>query len=228
MEPALPLPLRLQLAHDPVPMEHFHVSDSISSFLTAYAARTGTHNAAAAAAASSNLDGDAATASASGSTGGVVAAQLTRLMNGLQGKIDYAAFSDLISSFNGNNTISSSSYTPSLDLGKAGSATAIAGSNGGGAHTTFSDDDNDETTLEAEAMEVEMEIPAEILESTGDGQGKESFSKNHELVQAQTPTFDDSLTQNSMNNNNLSQDSSLSPTKKSKKDKKNKKVKKEA
>ncbi|GAC74439.1 hypothetical protein PANT_11c00066 [Moesziomyces antarcticus T-34] len=81
MEPALPLPLRLELAHAPVSMDHTAVSESISSFLAQYAARTGTHN---------------ASEDAAGSTGGVVAAQLTRLMNGLAGKIDYDAFTAMI------------------------------------------------------------------------------------------------------------------------------------
>ncbi|EST09384.1 hypothetical protein PSEUBRA_000979 [Kalmanozyma brasiliensis GHG001] len=88
MEPALPLPLRLDVSHASVPTEHAAVSDAISHFLTSYAARTGTCNAA-----SSSAD-DTAT----GSTGGVVAAQLTRLMNGLAGKIDYDAFTLLTSS----------------------------------------------------------------------------------------------------------------------------------
>lgn len=87
MEPALPLPLRLDISHPSVPTEHAAVSDAISHFLTSYAARTGTSNAA-----SSSDD------TATGSTGGVVAAQLTRLMNGLAGKIDYDAFTLLTSS----------------------------------------------------------------------------------------------------------------------------------
>ncbi|KAI3475610.1 hypothetical protein L1887_62983 [Cichorium endivia] len=62
-------------------MDHTAVSESISSFLAQYAARTGTHN---------------ASEDAAGSTGGVVAAQLTRLMNGLAGKIDYDAFTAMI------------------------------------------------------------------------------------------------------------------------------------
>lgn len=83
MEPALPLPLRLNLTHSPVPTSHDQVSTSISNFLSSYAARTGTQNAA---------SSDDPSSSASGSTGGVVAAQLTRLMNGLSGKIDLDLF----------------------------------------------------------------------------------------------------------------------------------------
>lgn len=89
MEPALPLPLRLDVSHAPVAVDHTTVSESISLFLTSYAARTGTSNAA---------TDDASTAT--GSTGGVVAAQLTRLMNGLAGKIDYDAFANLVSGLN--------------------------------------------------------------------------------------------------------------------------------
>ncbi|SJX64882.1 uncharacterized protein SRS1_15311 [Sporisorium reilianum f. sp. reilianum] len=89
MEPALPLPLRLDLSFAPAaPIEHATVSDSISLFLSSYAARTGTSNAATT---------STEEPSAGASTGGVVAAQLTRLMNGLSGKIDYDAFTSLIS-----------------------------------------------------------------------------------------------------------------------------------
>ncbi|KAJ1022291.1 hypothetical protein NDA13_005202 [Ustilago tritici] len=88
MEPALPLPLRLDLTHSPVPASHESVSESISHFLSAYAARTGTQNAA------SSSD-DPSSSSSSASTGGVVAAQLTRLMNGLAGKIDHDIFANL-------------------------------------------------------------------------------------------------------------------------------------
>ncbi|SPC67812.1 uncharacterized protein UHOD_06913 [Ustilago sp. UG-2017b] len=88
MEPALPLPLRLDLTHSPVPTSHESVSESISHFLSAYAARTGTQNAA------SSSD-DPSSSSSSASTGGVVAAQLTRLMNGLARKIDHDIFANL-------------------------------------------------------------------------------------------------------------------------------------
>ncbi|KAJ1019547.1 hypothetical protein NDA18_006025 [Ustilago nuda] len=88
MEPALPLPLRLDLTHCPVSRSHECVSECISHFLSAYAARTGTQNAA------SSSD-DPSSSSSSASTGGVVAAQLTRLMNGLAGKIDHDIFANL-------------------------------------------------------------------------------------------------------------------------------------
>ncbi|KIS67324.1 uncharacterized protein UMAG_04424 [Mycosarcoma maydis] len=87
MEPALPLPLRLDLSHPAVPTDHTSVSHSISQFLSSYAARTGTSNSA------SHPD-----ETATSTTGGVVAAQLTRLMNGLAGKIDYDAFESLLTS----------------------------------------------------------------------------------------------------------------------------------
>ncbi|PWY99987.1 hypothetical protein BCV70DRAFT_200161 [Testicularia cyperi] len=87
MEPILPPPLRLQLSHEPVSVTHDEVSASISAFLSAYAARTGAQT-------SSNADDPSS--AATGSTGGVVASQLTRLMNGLAGKIDYDVFSKFV------------------------------------------------------------------------------------------------------------------------------------
>lgn len=87
MEPALPLPLRLDISHPPVSTSHSAVSSSIATFLSTYAARTGTQN-------TSSEDSSAS------STGGVVAAQLTRLMNGLQGRIDYDAFTSFITPSN--------------------------------------------------------------------------------------------------------------------------------
>ena len=87
MEPALPLPLRLDLSYStPTTLAHDDVAERISDFLASYAARTGTSNAA------SGTD----EAASSTTTGGVVAAQLTRLTNGLRGKIDYDAFTALL------------------------------------------------------------------------------------------------------------------------------------
>lgn len=97
MEPALPSPLRLRLEHAPTPASHEDVSASIQVFLAAYAARTGAQT-------STTDDPAAATGVGAGgsaaSTGGVVASQLTRLMNGLAGRIDYDAFAQLISGLN--------------------------------------------------------------------------------------------------------------------------------
>ncbi|SPO30855.1 uncharacterized protein UTRI_05523_B [Ustilago trichophora] len=197
MEPALPLPLRLQLSHAAIPMEHESVSESIASFLTSYAARTGTHNAA------SSSSEDNSGSAVGGSTGGVVAAQLTRLMNGLAGKIDYDAFSSLISGLNSGNGVASSSAAASPNDMQVDEEQHVQ--QGG-------DED-------AEAMET----PAELLDQNADGQARESFSKQDELSQSQTPTLDDSLTHNPI------QDlpSSPSKTKKVQKDKKDKKEKKD-
>lgn len=93
MEPALPSPLRLRLEHAPAPASHEDVSASIQVFLAAYAARTGAQT-------SSNDDPAISTGGSAASTGGVVASQLTRLMNGLAGRIDYDAFAQLISGLN--------------------------------------------------------------------------------------------------------------------------------
>ena len=175
-------------------MEHDMVSDSISAFLSAYAARTGTHNAVSAS--------DDPSASSSGSTGGVVAAQLTRLMNGLAGRIDYDAFTNLISGLNSNNTAPSS---PTTTTAAAAADTDIS--------MAVDEDDDDPALLETPAGLVE---PPTTANDNGDGEGKESFSKSDELAQAATPTVDDSL-----------RDDSASPSKKSKKDKKDKKDKKE-
>ncbi|PWN49885.1 hypothetical protein IE53DRAFT_362807 [Violaceomyces palustris] len=82
MDPPLAPPLRLKLEHPDVPISHPDTSDMIRLFLAEHAARTG---AAAAAGPSNDTGGDSNEngGSASTSTGGVMASQLTRLMNGL-------------------------------------------------------------------------------------------------------------------------------------------------
>lgn len=172
MEPALPLPLRLELiapSSDPT-MDHAAVSESISLFLSQYAARTGTHNVASAADDPSNTS--------AGSTGGVVAAQLTRLMNGLAGKIDYDAFTNLISGLN-NPSSSPTTTTP------------IPSQTNMHLDDKHHDDDQDELQHQHEAM---LQTPAEILETTADGEAKQSFSKSSQLAQTLPPHLDSSLT----------------------------------
>ncbi|KAJ9474622.1 hypothetical protein PHBOTO_005065 [Pseudozyma hubeiensis] len=115
MEPALPLPLRLDLTLPPHPTDHTTVSSHISSFLSSYASRTGTSNS------TSNPDEGSST------TGGIVAAQLTRLMNGLSGRIDYDAFESLIS---GLNQTSNDDTTPAEVLEEEEGAVEAEGTQG--------------------------------------------------------------------------------------------------
>ncbi|CDW96167.1 hypothetical protein [Sporisorium scitamineum] len=162
MEPALPLPLRLDLSFAPAtPVDHTTVSDSISLFLSSYAARTGTSNAA-----TSTSDDNTATGAAS--TGGVVAAQLTRLMNGLSGKIDYDAFTTLISNMGQSSTM-------------------------GGEDDAVVEDEVMDDATPVEVLEKVGEQTGEVGEEVGDGEGTQSFSKAQELQEASTPTLDSSL-----------------------------------
>lgn len=221
MEPALPLPLRLQLSHAAVPMEHDQVSDSIAAFLTSYAARTGTNNIASSSAAAEDPTSNGG---GSGSTGGVVAAQLTRLMNGLAGRIDYDAFTNLISGLN-NTTHNSNSSN--------GAASS---------HTTFQEDDDD-----VDMQQQEEETPVELLEpsssvsisatttTNADADGKQSFSQTDELQSTTSTSIDSPPTIHPTPTQDVDEHLQ-SPSKKSKKgkkeskkdSKKEKKLKKEA
>ncbi|CBQ69242.1 conserved hypothetical protein [Sporisorium reilianum SRZ2] len=192
MEPALPLPLRLDLSFAPAaPIEHATVSDSISLFLSSYAARTGTSNAATT---------STEEPSAGASTGGVVAAQLTRLMNGLSGKIDYDAFTSLISNLG----------RPSAD-----------------ADADADEAMHDATPVEVLESTPSRGVEEEE-EAADDAEGALSFSKAQELHEAQTPTLESSLlTQNPLEADSPSKKSKKDKKeKKEKKDKRDKKDKK--
>lgn len=126
-------------------------------------------------------------------------------MNGLRGRIDY----DFTSLLTG-----------------AGSSIGT-GSGPGGAP------DGGDEVMEVEEGEEVLETPVEVLEETarkrrgreegdgGDGEGMESFSRGEELTNAETPTVDDSLREDPM------EERAEGKRKKDKKEKKDKKQKRE-